>query len=936
MSLDSEGEEVGDVAQWKWSELSPYALKSALPEDGARPPEELEERLRWIRLYWWVVLLVFYSMLLLEASTDRELSSATRMAVVDEFFPDWNKAAERMKKGDRSPDLKELLHAEDVAQTLNLYTDRCRMEASLDPGIKDVWSCKLFDVVVQNLGGSEWDPAMNRHLPDADSDNVFGKGKKGVFESKADNRTKERAEERRQEMRQICSDMFFQDHVVIGDDPKKVPWGDVEKFAEKFHLPAAGLHPDFDPFDVRGSGENEMEERIKGMEEKQKEAMQSLERIEQALNQKAESEDVDSFMEQRHTGKASRGHATRDPGTSSFTRLHRRNPWLLEVEQEMAQEKAGAPSLAQLASQAHEPEDLAKPGELDQSQISEREATQKDDEIYGSGCFDSNDVAGLLRDLWVDHKGNGSSGMSKEDAKKMLQEVMPNVTGDNLERLWLTMQVDDQHELSAQEFLNFAEQHLREFQFPVRGYLNMECRNHHFGLIVLCKPAYISVLYQIAFVPSDVGKGPVVNETGTRLHVQMIFTELERNSGWYRAELRIFNKSRVGTCDAWTIFLMLTILFLCLLLTLVDTVMTLVLMPVNVANAVRLDLSRDASYEDIEHELWMKVLKVIDGRGVLNRTLATLTILCERIVAICFVGACVQAARESRRPNSLPMGPMSERCTYAWLRANKDWIIHSISGEYVDHGLSLLTYINECTDLKGMRYFGEMMYQLLFEEECSWHALVVALVFVRVLEFFNLNHRLRWLPRTIFLAKLKLINFVLAYVALVTGFSLLMTLYFGELYQQYSTLQGSFHTLLVYSFGMTERATFGMNPFIERSGNRLYAVLFVFDVFMVTIILNMFTTIVIDAFAAEGDPGKFSKAYQEEITSLTHSLLGLFGKGHIAAWHMRKTIKGTQGRRTSSLLSRETSQESKPEESKEEPKEESKEESKEETAKASD
>ena len=158
----------------------------------------------------------------------------------------------------------------------------------------------------------------------------------------------------------------------------------------------------------------------------------------------------------------------------------------------------------------------------------------------------------------------------------------------------------------------------------------------------------------------------------------------------------------------------------------------------------------------------------------------------------------------------------------------------------------------------------------------------------------------------------------------------------------------SFHTLLVYSFGMTERAgtlaclktnlnltaskshpgnswdeafhrekwrlgllcacdcALSLSPssageaFRRRCfpwprtkrGNHLYAVLFVFSVFMVTIILslprgfcrsllermliffltgsctiptqprNMFTTIVIDAFAAEGDPEKFSRAYQ--------------------------------------------------------------------------
>eukprot|EP00913_Durusdinium_trenchii_P033311 g31186.t1 len=45
----------------------------------------------------------------------------------------------------------------------------------------------------------------------------------------------------------------------------------------------------------------------------------------------------------------------------------------------------------------------------------------------------------------------------------------------------------------------------------------------------------------------------------------------------------------------------------------------------------------------------------------------------------------------------------------------------------------------------------------------------------------------------------------------------------------------------------------------------------------------MFTTIVIDAFAAEGDPERYEKIYQEEMHSLTTRLLQMFGKGHLTS-----------------------------------------------------
>eukprot|EP00434_Breviolum_minutum_P025163 symbB.v1.2.022228.t3/scaffold1961.1/size94642/4 len=146
---------------------------------------------------------------------------------------------------------------------------------------------------------------------------------------------------------------------------------------------------------------------------------------------------------------------------------------------------------------------------------------------------------------------------------------------------------------------------------------------------------------------------------------------------------------------------------------------------------------------------------------------------------------------------------------------------------------------------------------------------------------FSLSSRLNWLPRTLFLAKSKLHNFLIAYVCLVAGFSLLMTLYFGDIFQQFSSLQESFCTLLLYSFGNTERAFYGAQPFIELGSSHLQAALFFYTVFVVTIILNMFTTIVIDAFAAEGDPERYEKTYQEEMLSVTHRLLKVFGKGHL-------------------------------------------------------
>ncbi|CAJ1404438.1 unnamed protein product [Effrenium voratum] len=130
---------------------------------------------------------------------------------------------------------QELLHAYDVAAILTLYNDLCREEGSTSHSIKDSWECKLYDIKVTSPSGDvEWDPVMNRAPPDSDKDSVLLNGTRGLFESAAakDSFLKGLAGQRAAELQHICSDRFFQTHVVIGDDPHKVPFGDTEAFAK--------------------------------------------------------------------------------------------------------------------------------------------------------------------------------------------------------------------------------------------------------------------------------------------------------------------------------------------------------------------------------------------------------------------------------------------------------------------------------------------------------------------------------------------------------------------------------------------------------------------------------------------------------------------------------------------------------------------------------
>merc|ERR1719313_471567 len=84
---------------------------------------------------------------------------------------------------------------------------------------------------------------------------------------------------------------------------------------------------------------------------------------------------------------------------------------------------------------------------------------------------------------------------------------------------------------------------------------------------------------------------------------------------------------------------------------------------------------------------------------------------------------------------------------------------------------------------------------------------------------------------------------------MIVAFGLVMHVSFGMMHDQFSSLSSSCFALMLFSFGMTDRAQEGMHPFVERSGTVLVGYLLIYTVVVITIALNFFTTIVLDAYS---------------------------------------------------------------------------------------
>eukprot|EP01066_Platyproteum_vivax_P013957 Platyproteum_vivax@DN6286_c0_g1_i5.p1 len=101
-------------------------------------------------------------------------------------------------------------------------------------------------------------------------------------------------------------------------------------------------------------------------------------------------------------------------------------------------------------------------------------------------------------------------------------------------------------------------------------------------------------------------------------------------------------------------------------------------------------------------------------------------------------------------------------------------------------------------------------------------------------------------------ALIPLLAFGILFAVMLVGFALLMNSLFGSLFTQFCTLPRSIYVLLLYAFGFEKTADImgQVNPWIEVTAYNVQVALLVFQIVVVTILLNVFTTIIINAYSA--------------------------------------------------------------------------------------
>jgi len=404
------------------------------------------------------------------------------------------------------------------------------------------------------------------------------------------------------------------------------------------------------------------------------------------------------------------------------------------------------------------------------------------------------------------------------------------------------------------------------------------CRNHHWGLMHLCRPAHIAVKFYIERV--------MFKNLGTHLEerrrvlwfaVEMIFKELQGGyldgspSGWYRTYLNLkegefygFKTLFEGLLGASTLLLLFSTLVF-------ELVVTTVRFPSNLKTLLEL---RDPSVvearlraEDENAEEWgpdepgpsledlrwlfeRKLLQLMDGRGARRKYMDMGMILTENIITVLVLAGFFSSLADM----------------------NKNFIPREYD---TSEKISPRNYI--MTHLQGYQLPTELIFELFFDD-AAWHGFAWILLYFRALFYFlQLLPGLRWIPMSLAMASVRVLYFLLAYGFLILGFGLLAHIQFGQRFVQFSSLSRTCYELFFLSCGVPGYVFDDLFPFEDYGSWLASMFLALFVVVAVTLGLNFFTTIILDAYNISTNPEAAQQVLDDSWTTICDMLMQSLG-----------------------------------------------------------
>eukprot|EP00914_Ancora_sagittata_P008730 GHVO01016907.1.p1 GENE.GHVO01016907.1~~GHVO01016907.1.p1 ORF type:complete len:485 (+),score=80.65 GHVO01016907.1:354-1808(+) len=328
-------------------------------------------------------------------------------------------------------------------------------------------------------------------------------------------------------------------------------------------------------------------------------------------------------------------------------------------------------------------------------------------------------------------------------------------------------------------------------------------RNHHWDILFRCHPRQVSVTYKVSQVAPD---GSSLQWWKYKLHLR----EVRRGAGIYAG---IFDaKMGMGYTYHHRYMAWLPILTVVLWGSMFvgPCMVSIVLFPSNLLKFIRRERNCKESLS-----------KLIDAPGCRSNYMPLFKIFLENIACI-FTGIGLYQSFLRVFVN----------CTESDLHL----------GEAV---MTPYEFWRDKQCLRGIELLSQTTFALW--GRLSWHALATAMLLLRLLEISFIFPETSFVMITILFAFFPVLHFFAVFGIVVLGFSVIIFGLYGAMFPLFSTIPRTAYYLVLHSFSLTSDPV-EIHRENEVAAFGLQRLLLVFQVLAVVLMLNMFTTIFIDAY----------------------------------------------------------------------------------------
>jgi len=411
--------------------------------------------------------------------------------------------------------------------------------------------------------------------------------------------------------------------------------------------------------------------------------------------------------------------------------------------------------------------------------------------------------------------------------------------------------------------------------FRANGHVLSTCRNHHWGMIHMCRPVHLDVRFSIFRVVTGTGAGVTkygrtyANETRTMwFTVKMTFDAVQGTvaepAGWFSARLGIEEWEFYGYKPVITSisgFVTVSVL----VLVVGNLMLSLLHLPKNlrsfldlrspevVLEAVR-ELRGDAentsppTIREMRRVTEGRINVILDPRG--TRPYATTTALVvDTSISLIVLLAMITSAFQFHSKTIPALGAIE-----------KQTALH-----YILH------------ELNWRNMFTELFYEF-FLDNVALHGVAWFLIYLRqAIVIMDQYAGLRWLPTTIELAMVRSLYFLLAFTTLILGCSVVMWLLFGSRFIQFSSFSRAYFELFLLACGAQGTIFDDVFPFEDNTSLMVTAYLAIYLILVVMIGFNFLLTILLDAYNVALDPVQAHEVMEQSRDFIVGNLMTTLG-----------------------------------------------------------